>query len=139
MKTKNFILNLNEVGHTDLSVVGGKNASLGEMLQHLTGLGINIPAGFVLTVAAYKEFIEYNKLDKTIKDIINGIELDNIESLRRGGLQVRQLIKNGKFPEKIEKQIIEAYAVLSRTYDQEITDVAVRSSATAEDLPDASF
>jgi pyruvate,water dikinase len=139
MKTKNFILNLNEVGHTDISVVGGKNASLGEMLQHLSGIGINIPAGFVITVAAYKEFIEYNKLDKTIKDIINGIELDNIESLRRGGLQVRQLIKNGKFPEKIEKQIIEAYSTLSGTYGQEITDVAVRSSATAEDLPDASF
>jgi pyruvate,water dikinase len=139
MKTKNFILNLNEVGHSDVSIVGGKNASLGEMLQYLTGLGINIPAGFVVTVAAYKEFIEFNKLDKTIKEIINGIELDNIESLRRGGLQVRQLIKNGKFPEKIEKQIIEAYSTLSGTYNQQITDVAVRSSATAEDLPDASF
>ncbi len=139
MKTTNYILKLEEVGHEDVPIVGGKNASLGEMLQNLTELGINIPAGFVVTVAAYKKFIEHNKLDDIIKEIINRIDLNNIESLRRGGLQVRQLIKNGKFPDEIEKQIIEAYTILSAKYKQEITDVAVRSSATAEDLPDASF
>ncbi len=139
MKTANYILKLEEVGHADVPIVGGKNASLGEMLQNLTELGINIPAGFVVTVAAYKKFIEHNNLDAIIKEIINKIDLNNIESLRRGGLQVRQLIKNGKFPDEIEKQIIEAYSILSAKYKQDITDVAVRSSATAEDLPDASF
>src|SRR6185312_12443877 len=139
MKTKSYILKLDEVGHADVGIVGGKNASLGEMLQHLTKLGINIPGGFVVTVAAYKRFIEYNNLDNAIKEIITTIDLNNIESLRRGGLKVRQLIKNGKFPEEIEKQIGEAYVQLSGKYGQDITDVAVRSSATAEDLPDASF
>ncbi|HTA83353.1 MAG TPA: phosphoenolpyruvate synthase [Bacteroidia bacterium] len=139
MKTANYILKLEEVGHGDVPIVGGKNASLGEMLQNLTQLGINIPAGFVVTVAAYKKFVEFNKLDEIIRDIITKIDLHNIESLRRGGLQVRQLIKNGKFPEDLEKQIIEAYHTLSNKYKQDITDVAVRSSATAEDLPDASF
>ncbi len=139
MKTANYILKLEEVGHNDVAIVGGKNASLGEMLQNLTQLGINIPGGFVVTVAAYKRFVEFNKLDEIIKDIITKIDLNNIESLRRGGLQVRQLIKNGKFPEELEQQIIAAYHTLSEKYKQDITDVAVRSSATAEDLPDASF
>ncbi|MBN8703057.1 MAG: phosphoenolpyruvate synthase [Bacteroidetes bacterium] len=134
-----YILNLNEVDLSHIDIVGGKNSSLGEMLQHLTRLGINIPDGFVITVSAYKRFIEYNNLDKIIKDIVAKIDLNNIESLRRSGLQIRQLIKNGKFPVDIEKQIVERYTKLSQQYKQEITDVAVRSSATAEDLPEASF
>lgn len=139
MKTKKYILKLDEVGHSDIAIVGGKNASLGEMLQNLTKLGINIPGGFVVTVAAYQKFIEHNNLDEAIKEIIATIDLNNIESLRRGGLKIRQLIKNGKFPKEIEKEIGDAYVQLSGKYGQAITDVAVRSSATAEDLPDASF
>jgi len=134
-----FLVNLNEVGINDIERVGGKNASLGEMLQNLTGLGIKIPDGFVITVATYKKFIEENNLDETIQAIINAIDFNNIESLRRGGLQVRQLIKNSKFPKDLSKMIIDKYYELSKRYDQEETDVAVRSSATAEDLPDASF
>src|SRR5690606_12731526 len=88
---------------------------------------------------AYREFIKYNKLDDQIRKIINAIKLDDIESLRRGGLQARQLLKNAKFPRNLSDAIIERYYELSQEYDQEITDVAVRSSATAEDLPDASF
>lgn len=139
MKTAKYILKLEEVGHADVPIVGGKNASLGEMLQNLTQLGISIPAGFVVTVAAYRRFIEFNKLDDKIKEIINKIDLNDIESLRRGGLQARQMIKSGKFPEELETEILEAYTKLSNKYKQDITDVAVRSSATAEDLPDASF
>ena len=139
MKKTEFLANLHEVGLSDLDLVGGKNASLGEMLQHLTGLGIKIPGGFVITVAAYQTFIQENKLDEAIHSIISAIDFDNIESLRRGGLQVRQLIKNSKFPQELSKLIIAQYYELSRQYDQEETDVAVRSSATAEDLPDASF
>lgn len=134
-----YLADLHKVGMNDIEQVGGKNASLGEMLQNLTQLGIQIPGGFVVTVAAYREFIRYNNLDEQIHQIINDIKLDDIESLRRGGLQARQLLKNAKFPRELSDAIIEKYYELSKLYDQDITDVAVRSSATAEDLPDASF
>ena len=134
-----FLANLHEVGLSDIEEVGGKNASLGEMLQNLNQLGIQIPGGFIITVAAYREFINYNNLDEGIHQVINNIKLDDIESLRRGGLQARQLLKNAKFPRELSEAIIEKYYELSKIYDQEMTDVAVRSSATAEDLPDASF
>lgn len=134
-----FILELNEVGINDNETVGGKNASLGEMIQNLASLGINIPNGFVVTVAAYRKFLEYNNLESTISHIINSIDHENIESLRRGGQQVRLLLQNGRFPKEMSDIIIKAYEKLSSDYVQEYTDVAVRSSATAEDLPDASF
>lgn len=134
-----YILPLDKVGINDIDRVGGKNASLGEMLQNLSSLGIRIPNGFVITVAAYKKFCDFNNLEDKIKKIINAIDYQNIESLRRGGLQVRQLLKNSHFPKDLSEMIIEAYTELSGKYDQETTDVAVRSSATAEDLPDASF
>jgi len=134
-----FILELSKVGINDIETVGGKNASLGEMIQNLTSLGINIPNGFVVTVAAYREFLEYNNLESTIKHIIDSIDHGNIESLRRGGQQVRLLLQNGRFPKEMSEMIINAYQKLSSDYNQEYTDVAVRSSATAEDLPDASF
>ncbi|MEJ7611900.1 MAG: PEP/pyruvate-binding domain-containing protein, partial [Ferruginibacter sp.] len=139
MNDQKYIVPLNSVGLSDLDLVGGKNASLGEMIQHLTAVGIKIPDGFVLTVDAYRVFIEHNNLDASIKEIVGQMDLDNIESLRRTGLKVRQLIKNGKFPQDLEAEIIEKYLTLSKQYDQDMTDVAVRSSATAEDLPDASF
>lgn len=134
-----FTLPLNKVGINDVETVGGKNASLGEMIQHLSSLGINIPNGFVITVEAYREFLRFNNLDASIRQMIGGIDFNNIESLRRGGLQIRQLLRNSKFPPGITTQIIEQYYKLSGDYEQKETDVAVRSSATAEDLPDASF
>ncbi len=134
-----YILPLDKVGINDIDRVGGKNASLGEMLQNLSSLGIRIPNGFVITVAAYKKFLEFNDLEDTIKKIINAIDYQKIESLRRGGLQVRQLLKNSRFPKDLSEMIINAYIELSGNYEQDTTDVAVRSSATAEDLPDASF
>jgi pyruvate,water dikinase len=134
-----YLIDLHRVGMQDIEQVGGKNASLGEMLQNLTQLGIQIPGGFIITVAAYREFIRYNNLDQSIHDIINQINFDEIESLRRGGLQARQLLKNAKFPKELSEAIIEKYYELSKIYNQDMTDVAVRSSATAEDLPDASF
>lgn len=134
-----YLVDLHRVSMQDIEQVGGKNASLGEMLQNLTQLGIQIPGGFIITVAAYREFIRYNNLDQSIHDIINQINFDEIESLRRGGLQARQLLKNAKFPKELSEAIIEKYYELSKIYGQDMTDVAVRSSATAEDLPDASF
>ncbi len=134
-----YTLLLKQVGINDIPLVGGKNASLGEMLQHLTSLGVNIPDGFVITVDAYHEFLRYNSLEEHITQIVKEIDYKSIESLRRGGMQVRQLILNGRFPKEMSEEIIASYDTLSRLYDQDITDVAVRSSATAEDLPDASF
>jgi len=134
-----FTLPLNQVGINDVETVGGKNASLGEMIQHLSSLGINIPNGFVITVEAYREFLRFNNLDSSIRQMIGGIDFNNIESLRRGGLQIRQMLRNSKFPPEISGQIIKQYYKLSGDYEQKETDVAVRSSATAEDLPDASF
>jgi pyruvate, water dikinase len=134
-----MIVPLNQVGMKDIDLVGGKNASLGEMLQHLTKLGVNIPGGFVITVNAYQEFIHHNNLDEKIRELVKGIDFSSVESLRRAGLQIRNIIRNGRFPASLSQEIIDAYYALSKNYDQESTDVAVRSSATAEDLPDASF
>src|SRR5450755_3082337 len=134
-----FIMDLQEAGIQDIERVGGKNASLGEMIQHLTKLGIRIPGGFIITVEAYQVFIAFNQLETKINALVAEIDYDNMESLRRAGLQIRNMIRNGKFPPELSKMIIEAYYAMSAEYTQDITDVAVRSSATAEDLPDASF
>jgi pyruvate, water dikinase len=138
MKTR-FTLELHEVTLEHLNHVGGKNASLGEMIQNLTNLGIKVPHGFAITVDAYWEFLKFNNLEASIRKIISGIDTNNIMSLRKGGSQVRQIIRNGKFPKELEDEIITSYRELSKRYNQDFTDVAVRSSATAEDLPDTSF
>jgi pyruvate, water dikinase len=134
-----YILPLEQVGLKDLPQVGGKNASLGEMLQNLSTLGIEIPGGFVITVASYQKFIEENNLNDEIQRIIKQTNISDIESLRRSGLAIRQLIRNGRFPKDLAELIIKEYQILSDLYETENVDVAVRSSATAEDLPDASF
>jgi pyruvate, water dikinase len=130
---------LHEVELSDLPTVGGKNASLGEMIQNLGKLGVRVPGGFVITVASYAAFIAHNELDQKIRDIVGRLDVDDVENIRRTGLAVRTLIKNGTFPEDISRGILQRYDEMSRQYGQEATDVAVRSSATAEDLPDASF
>ncbi|GEP97627.1 phosphoenolpyruvate synthase [Chitinophaga cymbidii] len=136
---KHYIMPLEKVGIGDISLVGGKNASLGEMLQHLTKIGIKIPDGFVITTHAYDEFIRHNDLIARIQALVKEIDYNQVESLRRAGLSVRNLVRNARFPTHLSQQIIDAYTALSARYGQDITDVAVRSSATAEDLPDASF
>lgn len=139
MPTAPYLKWLHEVELSDIPTVGGKNASLGEMIQNLGKLGVHVPGGFVVTVASYEAFIAHNVLDQKIRDIVAGLDVDDVENIRRTGLAVRTLIKNGKFPEEIWKGILERYDEMSLQYGQEATDVAVRSSATAEDLPDASF
>ena len=136
---KTFIRNLSELALDDLPEVGGKNASLGEMLKNLTHQNINVPRGYAVTVSAFNAFIEENKLENKINALINEIDLSDIISLRKKGSEIRKIISNGRFPIRLEKDILEAYYTLSETYEQDATDVAVRSSATAEDLPDASF
>jgi len=134
-----YTVNLSDVQLSDLELVGGKNASLGEMIQNLEGMGINIPGGFALTVDAYWEFIRFNGFDTQIRTLIGEMKKDDLVSLRKTGLEIRQIIRNGKWPEDLKKEIEVEYTKLSQRYGQDITDVAVRSSATAEDLPDASF
>ena len=138
MNTK-YIVDLSEIKLNDLESVGGKNASLGEMIQNLTKLGINIPGGFALKVNAYWEFINHNKIDKKIKRLIKKMKKNDLVSLKKTGLEIRQLIRNGKWPRQVKEEIRENYTLLSKRYGTDITDVAVRSSATAEDLPEASF
>lgn len=136
---KKFTVELQDVTLEDLNLVGGKNASLGEMIRNLSKLGITIPGGFAVTVDAYWAFLQFNNLETVIYQIIEEIDMENLISLRKGGTQIRQLIRNGKFPKDLQDEITERYKALSRHYGQLATDVAVRSSATAEDLPDASF
>jgi pyruvate,water dikinase len=135
----NYILDLNQVSLQDISLVGGKNASLGEMIQNLKSLNIKVPNGFAVSTNAYYDFISYNNLSEKIQSLVIGLDDRNLTQLREVGSEVRQLIRNGEFPESIKTEIKQKYLELSHTYGQEMTDVAVRSSATAEDLPDASF
>ncbi|EHQ24539.1 phosphoenolpyruvate synthase [Mucilaginibacter paludis] len=139
MKKNEFILNLSEVGINDIDSVGGKNASLGEMIQNLAQLDVRIPGGYVITVDAYEAYITHNNLQEKIRAIVKATNLNDIDALRHCGLKIRRMIAAGTFPDLLTSQITEAYAALSALYKQTNVDVAVRSSATAEDLPDASF
>lgn len=130
---------LENVGLNDIALVGGKGASLGEMISNVSKLGVNIPGGFVVTTDAYWQFLAQSNLKEMIISELAQLDVDNVEALRRTGSKIRHAISNAKFPHELSHQIIAAYETLSKTYDQVHTDVAVRSSATAEDLPDASF
>lgn len=120
----------------DIPIVGGKNASLGEMYSKLTKKGIKIPNGFALTADAYWRFLKDNKLDKDIRATLKNLDVKNVRALAKAGKTVREMILNADFPKDIKKEILESYKKL--VGDRKIS-VAVRSSATAEDLPDASF
>jgi len=139
MKNERYTLKLVEASIGDIELVGGKNASLGEMMQHLNKAGINIPDGFIVTAPAYHHFIKYNGLDKSIRDLIKGTDINDLQQLISCGARIRELIRNGVFPGDMQGQIMQAYKALILQYDDHTMDVAVRSSATAEDLPDASF
>ena len=137
-KTK-FILWFKELNINDVSLVGGKNASLGEMYQNLFSDGINIPNGFAITAFAYRFFIKESGIEEKIKSILKNIDTKNIEKLKLLGKELRDMILNAEIPKVLEEEIIKAYLKLSAEYDKKNIDVAVRSSATAEDLPGASF
>jgi len=130
---------LNETGLNELELVGGKNASLGEMLRNLSILNINVPFGFIITSHAYDYFMNTNNLYEEIQLIINETDTDNLAQLQKNGLKIRNLIIEGTIPPLLCDQIINYYKELSSKYGEISTDVAVRSSGTAEDLPDASF
>jgi len=138
-KTEKLILWLKEISIKDVPLVGGKNASLGEMFSKLRKLGIDIPDGFVLTTTAFRYFIKENKIEEKLKEVFSRFNPKSIKSLQETGWVARNLILKAKFPENLEKEIIKAYQRLSLKYKQENSDVAVRSSGVAEDLPGASF
>jgi len=137
-KQKN-ILWFEELSVKDVPLVGGKNASLGEMFSQLTQKGVNIPDGFALTSKAYWYYLRANKIDKKLVEIFKGFNPDSLKSLRKTGKAARELILKVDFPKDLKKEILESYKKLSGKYHQKYTDVAIRSSATAEDLPSASF
>jgi len=137
-KSKKFILWFDELGIEDVPLVGGKNASLGEMYRSLTRKGVKIPNGYAVTAAAYNYLLDQAKIKDDIKRILKGLDTGNMRNLNERGRKARETILKAEFPREITEQITSAYRKLCGQYGPN-TDVAVRSSATAEDLPDASF
>lgn len=134
-----LIIWFDQISNDDVALVGGKNASLGEMYTHLTGKGIRVPNGFVVTAHAYRAFIEETGLKAFIEQELAGLNTGDIKMLQRKGKTIREKFIEKEFPATLTTQIKEAYRNLSNAYRMENADVAVRSSATAEDLPGASF
>ncbi|WP_035987668.1 phosphoenolpyruvate synthase [Leptolyngbya sp. KIOST-1] len=153
-RDQQLVLWLDELRLEDVPIVGGKNASLGEMIQQLTPRGIRVPGGFATTSHAYRHFIEKTGLDAQLREVLSGFDINDVTELRRRGRKARSLILNATFPEDLKTAILDAYHHMCETAGQNLgfgdesclagnahteVDVAVRSSATAEDLPDASF
>ncbi len=138
-KKRALVLGFDEVGIKDVPLVGGKNASLGEMFRSLTKKGVRIPDGFATTSFAYFKFIEEAGIKKEVRQVLKGLNVRNYGQLAEAGSKIRRLILNSEFPEQLKEEILSHYAKLSRKYGVKYADVAVRSSATAEDLPGASF
>mmetsp|Transcript_16078 Transcript_16078/g.20614 ORF Transcript_16078/g.20614 Transcript_16078/m.20614 type:complete len:791 (+) Transcript_16078:54-2426(+) len=133
-----YVISLDELCMEDVPRVGGKNASLGEMLQNLAPLGVAVPSGFATTSDAYREFLAHDGLQDKINERLRELDVDDVTELQKTGQEIRDWIMTIPYPEAMEKAIDEAYTALEKEYGPETT-YAVRSSATAEDLPDASF
>lgn len=135
MSKYRYIKRFNEVGKSDIPLVGGKGANLGEMTQ----MGLDVPPGFCVTSSAYNYFIDYTSLNETVKVLLERLDVDNPDSLTIVSEKLQKKLNESKIPEDLEAEIRDAYRDFSRTYELTDPQVAVRSSATAEDLPDASF
>ncbi|QEY58628.1 phosphoenolpyruvate synthase [Pseudomonas sp. C27(2019)] len=132
-----YVVSLDKLGNHDVERVGGKNASLGEMISNLAGAGVSVPGGFATTAQAYRDFIDTNNLDARIHDLLDTLDIDDVNALAKAGTQIRQWILDSDFPAQLDSDIRSAFAEMANGNDN--MAVAVRSSATAEDLPDASF
>lgn len=132
-----YVVSLDKLGVHDVEHVGGKNASLGEMISNLAGAGVSVPGGFATTSQAYRDFLELSGLNDQIHAALDALDVDDVNALAKTGAQIRQWIMEAEFPEKLNAEIRTAFATLSEGNPD--MAVAVRSSATAEDLPDASF
>ena len=133
-----YIINLDQLTLADLEQVGGKNASLGEMITHLTALGVQVPGGFATTAHAFQEFLSTSGLESRISQALKALDIEDLDALRETGKQVRDWILDTPFQPALDAAIREAYAAMQDRLGDGFS-VAVRSSATAEDLPDASF
>jgi pyruvate,water dikinase len=125
-----------KLGRHDVDTVGGKNSSLGEMISHLAGLGVSVPTGFATTAHAYRDFLKHEGLAERISKELAALDVNDVEKLAEVGARIRQWILSTPFPPRLEQEILEGYERMGGGRD---VAVAVRSSATAEDLPDASF
>tara|TARA_Y100000782_G_scaffold7710_1_gene9034 strand:+ start:3722 stop:6181 length:2460 start_codon:yes stop_codon:yes gene_type:complete len=134
---ENYVLRLDQVGMNDVEKVGGKNASLGEMLQELTGASVKVPNGFATTADAYRGFLAHGGLEDRINEHLHQLDTNNIKALKNAGQSIREMIMQADFQPELDSAIEAAWAEMSA--DNSEMAVAVRSSATAEDLPDASF
>ena len=133
-----YVKNLAELNSKDLPNVGGKNASLGEMIQNLSSVGVSVPGGFATTSQAFQLFLSENNIKEKIDQSLDALDIDDISALKKCGENIRNLIIHSNLPNQIEQDIRQAYTKLEEQVSKNIA-VAVRSSATAEDLPDASF
>lgn len=138
-KNKENILWFDEVGMKDVPIVGGKNGSLGEMFSNLTSKGVNVPYGFAVTVNFYWKFIKANKLDKILPEIFKNLNASNVKSIQTVGKAARNAISSAIIPDDLKTELFGAYLRLSKKYEAEHIDVAVRTSGVAEDMPNASF
>ena len=136
MKSRQYVVQLHQVGMGDIESVGGKNASLGELIGQLAMAGIRVPGGFATTALAYQEYLAQGGLSQRIDACIGSLDVEDVEALARVGAQIRSWILQAPFPRDLEDQIARAYEQLMCEGN---ASVAVRSSATAEDMPDASF
>jgi pyruvate,water dikinase len=136
--TQALVLRLDQVRLADVAIVGGKNASLGEMIQHLGSKGVDVPLGFATTAHAYRHFVQTAGLEAQLRQLFAGLDAEDVNQLREVGRQARLLMLQTPFPPELQAAIADGYRELCEQYGPN-TDVAVRSSATAEDLPDASF
>ena len=123
---------------SDVVSVGGKNASLGEMISQLAHLGVRVPGGFATTAAAYRDFLAQDGLDQRIRALLDGFNVDDVSALAEAGSSIRQWIIDTPLPQRLQDEVLLAYEKMQRDAGGEIS-LAIRSSATAEDLPDASF
>ena len=136
---KEYILSLKDVGMNDVDKVGGKNASLGEMIKHLDEAGVLVPGGFATTAEAFRDFLECDNLGNNINNRLDSLDVSDIGELVVVGKEIRQCILDAKFSDEFLEQIKVAFSLMERAYSGNEFSVAVRSSATAEDLPTASF
>jgi pyruvate,water dikinase len=134
-----LVLWLDALRMTDLGKVGGKNASLGEMIGNLSRLGVSVPGGFATTADAFQQYLEKSCLAKRIQDRLSSLDVDDVDALVAAGKEIRQWIVDTALPAELEQAIRDAYITLCKDAGADNIAVAVRSSATAEDLPDASF
>lgn len=132
-----YVVSLDKLGVHDVEHVGGKNASLGEMISNLAGAGVSVPGGFATTAQAYRDFLEQSGLNDKIHAALDALDVDDVNALAKTGAQIRQWVMEAEFPARLDSEIRTAFAEMSKGNDN--MAVAVRSSATAEDLPDASF